>query len=194
MNKDAYNLEEYKHISSAILEIDKRILQVFAVTIAVAVSLLSAVAGLVLGKQHGPVTVVLAYTALAPGVLVIAAFYLMLSQRLDMMRLGSYRRILFEERNQIEGWETQLEKFRKLEKIEANDPIPYTYWAVLLASGILFTYGIVEAEGSLYHSFMLVPLLLLLGRAHYRWMRVVPTELSRYFDLWRKVIASKETS
>src|SRR6266511_2477461 len=162
MDKDKYSLEEYKYIAEAILEIDKRILQVFAVATAVSISLLSAVASLILGKQQGQITVVLAYAALAPDILVVPAFYLMLSQRLDMIRLGSYRQIFFEERNEIEGWETQLEKFRKLEKTEANDPIPYTYWTLFLASVALFVYGIIEVRASLCHLFILgLPLMFL---------------------------------
>ena len=187
MNKDAYILEEYKHIADAILDIDRRILQVFAVSIAVGVSLLSAVAGLALGGQQDQITVVLAYAALAPDFLVIPAFYLTLSFRIEIMRLGSYRRVFFEERNEIEGWETRLAKFRKLETREANDSVPYTYWAVFLASAILFGYGVIQAQASLPHLFSLaIPFSLLLC-ANYKWTCVVSKELPRHLSLWRKV-------
>ena len=187
MDKNDHTAEEYKHISSAIIDIHNRVLQVFGIAVTVSVSLLSVVAGLALGKEGTPITVILAYAALGPDFLLIPAFYLMVSQRADIMRLGSYRRIFFEEHCGIEGWETQLERFRKREKAEPNDPIPYTIWAIFLASAALFGYGVVQDKASLFHLLVLFVPLILIVRAHYRWGKVVAKELPRYLELWREV-------
>jgi hypothetical protein len=185
MNSNNYQVEEYKYIGTAITEIEKHILQIFGGTIVVAVPLLSAVAGLALGKDGSQVTIMLAYAALAPNILVIPSFYLLLSQRMNLIRLGSYRQVFLEEQNGIEGWETRLEKFRAQEGTESNDPIPYTFWAVFLVSAALFFYGISKSNASLRHLFVLTVPIIFIGWCHHRWRRVVPKELPRYLALWR---------
>lgn len=194
MNKNEYILQEYKHISDAILDIDRRIVQVFTGSMTVGVALLSAVAGLAFGKQQDQITVPLAYAALAPDFVVIPAFYLIRFYRVDIMRLGSYRRIFVEERNEIEGWETRLEKFRTLDKRgEANDPIPWSYWAVIVASAALFVYGIIAAHVCLAHAYILAVPVAFLLYAHRKWKRVIPKELPDHLRLWTEVRSSELT-
>jgi hypothetical protein len=115
MTKDEHILAEYKHISDAIIEIDidGRIVQVFTGSMTVGVALLSAVAGFAFGKHDQIPVLLAAYGALGPDIVVIPAFYLLLSFRRDIVRLGSYRRVFLEEHNEIEGWETRLERFGK---------------------------------------------------------------------------------
>jgi hypothetical protein len=156
MDSNIYQVEEYKHIYTAIIEGEKQILQIFGGTIVVAVSLLSAVTGLILGRAGSQVTTMLAYAALAPNLLVIPSFYLLLSQRIALMRMGSYRRVFFEEQNEIRGWETRLGRFRNLKNTESNDPISYSFWAVFCASAVLFGHGIFVSGTPSRHLFILV--------------------------------------
>jgi hypothetical protein len=86
MNKNEFILQEYKHISDAIIDIDRRMVQVFTGSITIEVTLLSAVAGLAFGKEQDQITILLAYVALAPDILVIPAFYLLVAFRLDIIR------------------------------------------------------------------------------------------------------------
>lgn len=193
MDKATRKLEEFKHISSAILEIDKRILQILTASTAVAVALLSAIAGLALGKEGVTVTVIHAYAALAPNLLMIPSFHLMLSQRIDMMRLGSYRRVFFEEQDKLEGWETRLERFRALKKMESNDPVPYIVWTIFIASGALFIFGVFKSGAMLCHLLGLILPAVLIVWPHYKWSHVVSVELPRQVKLWRKVASTKST-
>jgi hypothetical protein len=191
MDANTHQVEEYKYIGTAITEVEKHILQIFGGTIVVAVPLLSAVAGLVLGKEGTQVTIVLAYAALVPNILVIPSFYLLLSQRMNLIRLGSYRRVFLEEQNRIEGWETRLEKFRAREGSESNDPIPYTFWAVFLVSAALFFHGISKSSASLCHLSVLGVPIVFIAWCHHKWRGIVRKELPRYLALWRKEIGGE---
>ncbi len=195
MDQNQYQLEDYKQIWNAIIDVDKRILQVFGSTIVIAVSLLSAVAGLVLGKGAGDgMSIVFAYLGLAPSLILIPSFNLMLSQRIDIMRLGAYRRVFYEEQYAREGWEVHLYKFRNLEQKESNDPIPWSFWAIFAASAALFSYGLIKTCASLWHlSFLVIPTIFL-GTTHYKWSRVISKILPKYVELWRKVQGDRKTA
>lgn len=151
-------------------------------------------AGLVLGKGEAKVNVILAYAALAPNLLVIPSFYLMLSQRRDMMRMGSYRRVFLEEQDRIEGWETRLEKFRVLVNKEANDPVPWIIWAVFAASAALFIFVVLESRASLYHLLVLLLPVAFITSPHCKWKRVVAVELPEHVKVWRKVASGKKSA
>lgn len=192
MDEETHQLEEFKHIGSAILEIDKRILQILTASTAVAAVLLSAIGGFLFGRGGRTVSVIHAYAALAPNLLTVPAFYLILSQRIDMMRLGSYRLVFFEEKSKFEGWETRLQIFRKLEKEESkesNDPVPWIFWGVFWVSALLFFYAVFRSGVTCWHWhlwWLAVPAVFI-GWAHYKWRHVVCEDLRRHVELWRKV-------
>ncbi|MBI5843750.1 MAG: hypothetical protein HZB23_03670 [Deltaproteobacteria bacterium] len=187
MDNVTRQLEESKHIDNAIIEIDKHILQILIASMTVAVTLLSAIGGLAIGKEGVNVSIIHAYAALTPNLLIIPSFYLMLSQRIDMMRLGAYRRVFFEEQYKFDGWETRLGRLRIIEIKESNDPVPLIFWAIFFSSMSLFDYVILKCGAASFH--LMVPLVpsLFIIYPHYQWRRVVTIDLPRYVELWREV-------
>ena len=189
MDEATHQLEEFKHIGNAILEVDKRILQILMASTAIGVTLLSAIGGFYFGKQGETISVIHAYGALAPNLIIVPAFYLILAQRIDMMRLGSYRFVFFEEQNNFQGWETRLKKLREQqnEKDESHDPLPWIFWTVFLASAALFCYAVSKSCAPFWHILALALPIAFILWAHIKWNRVVDVNLHEHIKLWRGV-------
>jgi hypothetical protein len=188
MNSDTYEIEEYRHLAAVIVEVEKLMLQIFVGTFAFAVPLLSALTGWLLQRSAGAISILGCYAMLAPNLLVLPSFYLLLSQRTTLIRLGSYRRVFFEERNEIKGWETRLETFRKMVRTESNDPIAYTFWVVSLLSAVLFVYAIYKSCESPFNLLILFAPFTFLVWCHNKWICVVRREFPKYLEHWRAVL------
>lgn len=185
--EEKFFLEEFKIFTGAIFDIDKRVAQVFGFTIAAAVSLFSWAAKLVIEDSSSPMP--LAYLALVPNLILIPAFFYLVAQRRDLIGFGAYLRLL-ERRLKVKGFQTGLGsgprsiRSSRLRGGEGNDPIPYTFWALFILSGLLFGYGILEREGGLSHLLVLIVPSALLGVCHRRWQSLIPKLLPALTRQW----------
>lgn len=192
-----YDLEEYKHINNAIFDMDKRILQVFGVTIIVVASLIAAV-GKVFFEQYlqnsGNIKILscsLAYLSFLPYLILIPSFYLIIGIRVDMMRLGSYRLIFFEKKAKRSGWESRLKKLRTYSLPESLDSIPLTYWALFLGAAILFIFAVLKASGCWLNYFLLIIPTIATGFAHYKWKRAISVDLNQFIEKWDSILRAE---
>ncbi len=183
--------EEYKQIFGLASQIEHRMLQIFGVSVAVSVSLLSAIGGLIFtGRGTQANGTIGLYLILIPNLFTIPSFSLILSHRIDLVRVAAYQKVFFENEEINVGWVTRLIKFRTHVKHESHDPIPLTYWAIMLISSAVFVFVTITSGLSYFH-FISVPILILaLWRIHASWRRVIPHMLQEYVDIWQKVKCS----
>jgi hypothetical protein len=183
-----FYLEEAKMFTTAVWDIDKLIGQVFAGTIAVTITLLSALAKSVFEDQK--FTVPLAYATLAPNVISLVAFYYLISQRRSLVEFGSYVHYI-ENRLGVTGFQSSLFKIRKrpTRKGESNDPIPYSFWALFLLSASCFGFIIINTSGGrrYLHFIILAAIAVLLAKFHKEWNEVISKDLPRSTRRWRSL-------
>lgn len=192
-----YDLEEYKHINDAIFDMDKRILQVFGVTIIVVASLIAAIGKIFFehylsnSENIQSFSCYLAYLSFLPYLILIPSFYLIIGIKVDMMRLGSYRLIFFEEKAKRTGWESRLKKLRNYSLPESLDSIPLTYWALFLGSAILFVFAVLKAYGYWLNYLVLLIPAATIGIAHYKWKRVITVDLNQFIEKWNLILRTE---
>ncbi|MBI3770602.1 MAG: hypothetical protein HY271_19200 [Deltaproteobacteria bacterium] len=201
-HEHAFRLEEYRHISAAIIDLDGRIMTVFGLSLAAAGTLLGVTAPAVFGEA-GPAghtaPLALACWSLAPALLVAAALKVQVNLRRDIIRLGLYRKVFFEE-DGVRGlrWESALERFRRTFRGETNDPIPMAYWLIALASVTLSWSATRRAGvGALAWAIVLsvtVAVPALLKRLHAEWLDVIRSDLPVIAEEWKPVKADLQHS
>ena len=180
-----FYLEEAKMFTNAVWYIDKLIGQIFAATIAVTVTLLSALAKSIFEDQR--YTLPIAYATLAPNVISLVAFYYLLSQRRSLVEFGSYVHYL-EVRLGVVGFQSSLSEIRNLRsrKGESNDPVPYSFWAIFLLSASCFGFilsGTANHRNYL-HLLFLIPIALLFTAFHRAWNQVISKDLPLATSKW----------
>jgi hypothetical protein len=178
---DELRLAEYRHISDAIMDIDRRLLQVFAGTVTAAGALVALAA-----TRRGGSPAATVILDVAPGFLVGAALNFQLGLRREIAKLGMYRKVFFED-GAVGGatWERALGAFRKIDRSpEANDPVSLVYWVFVGLSAALVLvrgscWGLAPAAAAAY----------LLWRVEQRWKRVYEPETgecARFERVWRE--------
>jgi hypothetical protein len=183
--------EEYKHIFGLAIQIEQRMLQLFMLSVAVSVSLLSGICALLFSADIPErYSLLSTHLVLVPNLITVSAFILILSHRIALVRLSAYKSVFHEDKSELAGWGRRLHEFRKLKDSEAHDHIPITYWAILLVSLAIFV-SLVMIEGK-NHVYVLIGLVMVLPMAyfHYKWSNAVG-DLQDYYDLWN-VVKSKE--
>ncbi len=190
-----FYLEEAKMFTNAVWDIDKLIGQIFAATIAVAITLLSALAKSIFEDQR--YTLPLAYATLAPNIVSLVAFYYLLSQRRSLVEFGSYVHYL-ETLLNVTGFQSSLSKIRKhpARRGESNDPIPYSFWAIFVLSASCFAFIVVSAPANhrYLHVLVLLPLATLFARFHWEWNRVISKDLPSATQRWMELSKQPEQS
>ena len=185
---DDLGKEEYKNIFGFTITLEQRMLQIFLVAIVVSASLLSATIGIVLSgklgvqfKEWGM------YLILAPNLITVPAFNLILAQRIDLTRASAYQWVFYEDGSDDAGWVSRLHMLRsRSPDPEALDTIPMVFWAIFFISGGVFAAYVVLEHLSYYHFCVLPVVLLVLGQITYSWNSVIQNH-RHYVAAWREV-------
>lgn len=133
--KQAFELEEYKHVVAEIAFLDKTGLQLFAASVVASLAVWSLVGSLVIALSPG---VILRYLYLVPAFLNLVSFSLITDGRVSIRRAGTYLEVFFDRADRGSKWEARLVQFRKLKPGETWDVIPFTYWVLFAVSAALF--------------------------------------------------------
>lgn len=87
-----------------------------------------------------------------------------------MHRSGTYLQIFFEDKKNGPLWETRLTKFRKKQKNESLNFLPWIFWAIYVLSSVLFITALIPIPNFNMLNILLLPLFeILIGIAHYRY-------------------------
>ena len=178
--------EEYKILFEFGVRTEDRMLQVFSGTVTISVTLLSAIGGYLL-KEDRPVTAAEAYIALAPILMILPSFLLLVGMRRDMARIGAYVHVFFEEFGIL--WPKHLIAFRlRGGSFESLDTIPIAYCSLVIACfGIFFCLLYRSRIDQLPHACVLVVAGCLLVAISKRWRRAVSTHFEDCIVAWREV-------
>jgi hypothetical protein len=180
---DELRLAEYRQISEAIMDIDRRLVQVFAGTVASAGVLVAAAIG-----KRGGTPLGAAVLSVAPSFLVLAALNFQVSLRREIAKLGMYRKVFFADGT----WERALTVLRDVDRTpEANDPMSAVYWCFVGLSVAL-----VFIRGSFWGLLLSAVAAYLLWQVDQQWKRVYDRnagDAARFERLWEQAKNSIET-
>ena len=177
-------IKEYDHLRDLIEARESAIRVLFSTSVSVSIPLLSAIIGFVFTRD---MQFVFSYLFLCPVLISIPFFQLLSSHRRDLFRAGNYIRVFFDEDRGGHGWDTSLNKYRKIEHGESLNTIHYLYWALHVICSFLFLYTLlVQGSSVLPHLIPLLIVTLFLTRAN-RTYRSAWNQRSRMLDVWRQV-------
>lgn len=139
-------LEEYKVYKAFILETQKRVTTYTIASIAVATTLLSGVSNFIFTRDESDIWL-LPYIALFPALFLLITMRLMTSHRAAIGGAAAYIVVGIEEALGVSGSESVLREARRLRVMkEANDPIADAFHLLIIASFIVFAFGIGKIE------------------------------------------------
>jgi hypothetical protein len=189
-SRDKVYLEELKLFTSAMLDLDKRIVQVFGFTMALSVTLLTWV-GKILFESDNESSMLLLYATLIPNLFVLSSFYYLIKVRFAIVTFASYVHLL-EQRLSTFGFQRGMNPIYGIRSNkfrgggESSDPVPISFWAIYLCTSVTFYY---ELDSNCYSMLNLlapacIGLFLLL--AHLNWLKVYSRSLAPMFEAWEK--------
>ena len=180
--------EEYKQIFTMTSQLEQRMLQIFGLSLAVSVSIFSAIAvKIVMGSNESDLKILDIYLLLAPMLISIPAFSLLLAHRLDLARAAAYQKVFYESKSDYAGWVTRLNEYRKHSQSEGHDPMPLAYWSVSLLSSGMFLFFMISLSFSIAHLVVGIIPLLIMAKLQYSWSSVVKQEREKCVAIWEKV-------
>ena len=162
-------------------------------TVIASLSALTALWTFLLGTKPTPAPVT-CFAALVPTVLILTAFYLIISIRRELVRAAAFVLVFFEEPSEVLGWEGALMKARSRKKGESNDPVSSVLLALIFVSGILLLFSLhhSQADGWIQVlGFGVFALTFFWGIALKRsFDRVVSRDLLQYTEIFRELRAA----
>lgn len=158
-------IEEYKQVRGEINKLAESIQQLFLVAIVSNTSLISGLAALFykLGENGTKEwNLLFSYMYLLPMLITIPILYLMKSHRINLHRSATYLKVYFEESGLGFGWETRVDRFRRVYSEESLDFVPWVFWSFYLISTLLLIHSVLVYSRPLQEIWLLMVLALLL--------------------------------
>ncbi|MBW1835056.1 MAG: hypothetical protein JRG74_12150 [Deltaproteobacteria bacterium] len=187
---DKVYLEELKLFTSAMFELDKRIIQVFGFTMTLSVTLLTWI-GKILFEHTEESSLILLYATLTPNLFILPSFYYLIKVRFDIVTFASYVHLL-EKRLFAFGFQSGLNPKNGIRSNknrgggESSDPIPFSFWAIFLCTSLTFSYELMNNNHNYLNFLAPACLGATLAWAHINWLKVYSRSLSPMFNAWEE--------
>lgn len=191
VNKDRYSLsrEEFVQLHEHIRQSDTVMVQILTVVIVASTTLLSAISAFYFEhyiNTDRSINVAISYLFLAPLLIVIPGLAMIRASRRGIYRMGTFIKVFYENSDSGAMWHRCLDHFRRVNKDETMDYVPYAFWMITLLCIGLFWFALSLANTKFtWHWLVALPFLIILGWEHANFRNAKKSEL--FERSWQEV-------
>ncbi len=202
--KAGLQIEEYKHLSDAILKLEGRINKIFLSFLAISFTVITFIlkflstANELQQDQFLPLPLLLAWIVIISSFMVVLLFYYLIALRKEIAKIGMYRYVFFEDIID-HGWERRLEKFRLNLSGETLDVIANPFSLILLIFATIqffIVHRITTISICEQWCLILLPIGCLLFHYFYmkpRWNNIIKYNLITLKEQWKAIQKNEKT-